>query len=499
MKQTQICLTLTGKTLKEDLEILEKYRPYVDMVELRGDFLQDDENLYMRNFPRLAGIPCILTIRRKIDGGKFDEGEAARTILFARALSFADVENHSSNFQYVDFEDDFSIPSLQDATLAFGTKIIRSSHDMFNPVYNLAERLENMKQSPYEIPKIAFMPHSLDDVTNMFVEAEKLKDRNHILIAMGPLGGPSRILSHKLKNFLTFVSPADIESNLHTLGHLDPIELNDLYHFKNINEDTGIYGITGWPLKKSKSPELHNKGFVKKNINSVYLQVRSEEIKQTINFANQIGMKGFSVTIPHKESVIEYLDEITDQVKKIGACNTVVKKNGKLIGHNTDAYGFEKSLLDFLGVKNLARRKVAIIGAGGAAKAIAYSVKQLKGRACIFNRTESRAKELAEKYGFEYSILNETCLKKLKKYNDIIIQTTSKGMNSTELSNSENDPLYFYEFTGKEIIYDVVYVPEITPIMNRAQKKGCKVCNGYEMLKHQGYKQFELYTGESYD
>lgn len=121
MNTPKICLTLTGKTLAEDLAVLDRYRDYVDIAELRADFLDSDERLRVRDFPEMAGIPCILTLRRKIDGGCFIEGEAARTILFARALSFA-AEDKRKNFQYVDFEEDFHIPSLQDAALAFGTK-----------------------------------------------------------------------------------------------------------------------------------------------------------------------------------------------------------------------------------------------------------------------------------------------------------------------------------------------------------------------------------------
>ena len=205
MERPKICLTLTGTTIRENLETLDKYRDKIDMAELRVDYLNTDERLYVRRFPSLIDVPCILTIRRQIDGGKFVEGEAARTVLFARALSFAD-EDKTRNFAYVDFEEDFHIPSLEDATLAFDTKVIRSFHDMHNPVSDIIGRLKKMTTSGFEIPKIAFMPHSLDDVTNLFREASKLRDNNHILLAMGPMGIPSRILGAKLKNFLTYTS-----------------------------------------------------------------------------------------------------------------------------------------------------------------------------------------------------------------------------------------------------------------------------------------------------
>lgn len=498
MAQPLICMTLTGKTLKEDLELIEKYRKYIDVVELRADHLDDDEKPHIKKFPSMAGLPCILTIRRKVDGGIYTDGEAARAVLFAKALSFVEADQEK-NFAYVDFEEDFQVASLQDAALAYGVRIIRSMHAMNNPIGNLAQKLAKLKVTDYEIPKIAFMPESLDDVKHVFDEARKLKDSNHILLAMGPMGVATRILSAKIKNFLTFTSPQETISKVQNLGHIDPITLNDVYHFRSINEDTRVYGITGYPLLKTSSPELHNAGYQKHKMNAVYIPMPAPNFKDVLNFADSIGVMGMSVTIPHKENVFNEVTDMEKTAKDIGACNTLVRTSeGHWKGYNTDAPGFEKSLLEFLGEKNLAHKKVAIIGAGGASRAIAYAVKELKGKACIFNRTLARAQELADEYGFKAAKLGHESLEILKKYNDVIIQTTSVGMNSTEVSNTDNDPLHFYDFTGKEKILDIIYVPAVTPMMARASKAGCKVCNGYDMLRYQGYEQFRLFTDNDY-
>jgi 3-dehydroquinate dehydratase/shikimate dehydrogenase len=497
MDRPLICLTLTGKTLAEDLALVNKYRASIDIAELRGDFLDGDERLLIREFPRMAGLPCILTIRRRVDGGKFIEGEAARTILFARAMSFADT-NSKNNFAYVDFEEDFHVPSLQDAALAFGTKIIRSVHDMENPIMNISQRLSHLRTTGYEIPKIAFMPHSLDDVTSLFKEAASIKDNGHILIAMGPLGTPTRILSRKLNNYLTYTSAPETNANIAQLGHIDPITLDSVYHFRTINNDTKIFGITGWPLTATSSPVLHNDGYEQHHMNAVYIPIRAEDVQKAITFADTVNVAGLSVTVPHKEKVIDCI-QITDaKVDMIGACNTIVREKGAWAGYNTDAEGFSRALLEFIGRKNLAHMKVAIIGAGGAACAVAYAVSELKGNACIFNRTVRKAKDLADKYNFKYAPLNADSVNLLHKYSDLIIQTTSKGMNATLPFTEDNDPLYFFDFTGNELLFDIVYVPERTPIMEHASEAGCRVSNGYEMLKYQGYKQFELFTGEPY-
>lgn len=492
MARPLVCLCLTGKTLEEDLSIVEKYRDYLDVVELRVDFLEQDERLKIRDFPEMAKVPVILTIRRQIDGGQYVEGEASRTMLFARALSFANSDS-TKNFAYVDFEEDYHVPSLEDAAMAFGTKIIRSFHDMENPVTDIVKKFNSMRKTGFEIPKIAFMPHSLKDVLAVFKQAESLKNSQQILCAMGPLGLPTRLLSEKLNSFLTYTSPSELLGNLLEIGHTDPFTLNNVYRYRKINENTKIFGITGFPLKVTSSPELHNSNFENSNMNAVYIPFKSESIDDAMDFAKQLNIKGFSVTIPHKETVIPLLREIDSEAEEIGACNTVINFNGTWKGYNTDCIGFEKALLEFSKLKNLKHKKVAIIGAGGASRAICYEIKKLGGKACVFNRTLAKARLVAEKYGFEYATLGPENLEKLRKYSDIIVQTTSKGMGATEQSNMDNDPIWFYDFNGKELVYDIVYSPDVTPIMARADAAGCSVCNGFTMLKYQGDAQFELF------
>ena len=475
MNQPLVCMTLTGKTLDENLKLVKKYEKYIDIVELRVDHLDEDEQLYARRFPAMIYQPCILTIRRDIDGGLFTGGEFARTNLYARALAFANPDK-SKNFAFVDFEDDFHIPSIQDAAMAFGVKIIRSYHNMKDPVTNIRERCDIMRKTGYEIPKIAFMPHSLSDVLNLIKEGERMTQYEHILCAMGPLGFPSRILASYTNSFLTYVSPQEVLENTKAIGHIDPVTINDVYHFHSINQDTSLYGITGWPLLKTSSPEIHNKGYAAKGMNAVYIPYRSPLIADTLSFCEGIGVKGLSVTIPHKESVLYYLHEQSPEVVQIGACNTIVRKNNKWLGYNTDAPGFRRALEEFLGPVKIKHKKVAVIGAGGAAKAIVYVLKQMGARVCIFNRTVETAAQLADKYGFNYYQLDAHCA-----------------------ASSENDPIYFYDFRGNELLFDIVYEPAITPVMKRASIAGCRVCNGYKMLEYQGYEQFKLFTGQEYE
>ncbi len=499
MNRPKICLTLTGRTIKEDLALIAKYRNYIDLAELRVDFLDEDETFKIRSFPEQAQLPIILTIRRRVDGGRYESGESSRTMLFARALAFAD-QNPSKNFAYVDFEEDFRIPSLQDGAIAFGTRIIRSYHNMNGTISNLAEKIESMCSSTYEIPKIAVKVNSLSELTAFFREVKKLPEQDRIFCAMGSEGVPSRILSYKLKSFLTYTTAPENMNNTKQLNHLDPVTLCDVYHFRSLNENTKIFGITGYPLLKTLSPEIHNKGYELHKMNAVFVPVRSASIQEAVEFADTVDIQGMAVTVPHKEAVLDYVKEVSEVVGDIGACNTILKRDGYWYGYNTDAGGFREALQEFIEREKIPRYfKVAIIGAGGAAKAVAYTIKKLGGKACIFNRTLSKAKSLAQTYGFSYAGLSEESVGVLEKYSSLIIQTTSKGMGSEEPSNVQNDPIWFYKFMGTEKLFDIVYEPEITPVMKRASDAGCKVSNGYPMLKYQGYRQFKIFTGDDYE
>lgn len=518
VQRPKICLCLTGKTLDEDLAILNKYRSWIDIAELRVDYLASDERLFVRKFPELAGIPCILTIRRRIDGGQYYEGEASRTTLFARALAFADQDSRK-NFAYIDLESDYHVPSLQDAALAFGTRVIRSYHNMNAPVRNLSEMIESMRTTGYEIPKVACMARTLSDVTQIFAQTKDMNDSERIITVMGPYGLPSRILSAKLGSCVTYTTAPEQLENMKAIGHIDPVTLQETYNFRAIDANTELYGITGYPLEVTDSPAIHNKGYREHGMNAVYIPIKAQRIEEAIEFANVAGVKGMSVTIPFKEKILPDMNQLSAEVGEIGACNTAIRRNDEWIGYNTDAIGLKRALCSFLITNNLARRKVAIIGAGGAARAAAYVVKQLRGKACIFNRSLPKAKKLAEHYGFKYAELSPENADLLETYSDLIIQTTPVGMGAVKkertaedevvnsmfdvakepVADAERDPLYFYTFKGHECVYDIIYNPERTPMLERAEEAGCHVENGFSMLRNQAYRQFSLFTGVEYE
>ncbi len=498
MKDTKICLCLTAQTLRQNLEILDTYRERVDIAELRADYLTPDEALNIRKFPELAKIPTILTVRRTCDGGTFSGGESGRTTIFARGLSFAD-HDVNKNFAYVDLEEDYNVPSLQDAALAFGIKIIRSYHNMVDSNFDFNEKMMSMKKTGFEIPKIAYMANSLADVQKVFCEMKNIT-YDHIICAMGSYGVSTRILAKQLGSHLTYCSPPNTDMLTNVIGHLDPIILNDLYGFRTMNKSTQVFGVSGYPLTKTDSPKIHGSGYRKHGLNAVYVPLKSKTAEEIINFSEKTGVKGLSITVPHKETIIPFLSEVSKEVESIGACNTIHKEKNKWIGYNTDAIGFKRALVEFLGTENLKGKKVSLIGAGGSAKAVAYALHELECDVCIFNRTIIKARNIADKYGFKYAGLGLAVHELIEEYSEIIIQTTPIGMGFVKDDPTESgDPLEFYNFQGHEKVYDIIYYPEKTPILERAEKAGCKICNGYNMLHYQAYEQFEIFTGVQYE
>ena len=219
-----------------------------------------------------------------------------------------------------------------------------------------------------------------------------------------------------------------------------------------------LYCVTGWPLKKTRSPEIHNAAYADEGRKAEMVSYPAETVEEALRFAEIAGVRGMAVTIPHKERVMEFLDEIDEAAKEIGAVNTVVFRDGRKIGYNTDEPGFGEAICAFVGRDSLEGLKVALLGAGGAAKAVDCALERLGAAAVeVFHR------------------------RPLTPSFDLIVNATPV------------DPIPEYEFTGSEMVYDLRYEPAETPLMARARAAGCKVENGFSMLEAQARLQRELF------
>jgi shikimate dehydrogenase len=253
-----------------------------------------------------------------------------------------------------------------------------------------------------------------------------------------------------------------------------------------ITKQTILHMVIGDPITHSLSPHMHNAAYKALNIDHAYItcRVKPDDVEKAIQGIKSLKIKGISVTIPHKQTVIKYLDKVTDEAKKIGAVNTIVNDNGYLSGYNTDIFGAINPLKE---LTTLQDKSVAVLGAGGAARAVVYALTKQGAKVTIFNRTLDTAKKLAEDFSCYYQYFDK---KDAIKDMDIIFNTTSVGLNNDET------PLDKTILQKHHIVFDAVYKPYQTRLLKDAKERGAKKISGIEMLLHQGTAQFELFTGE---
>jgi len=474
--------------------LLTKYSKYADIAELRVDCLKPDERFLIRNFPQLADIPVILTIRRDIDGGYFNSGEGARINLMAKGLAFADADRRR-NYAYVDIEEDLNVPNLEEAARTFGTRIIRSYHDRKNTGIDLSAKICSMQRSGDEIVKIAVNVNSTADVINLLEAGKGIAKQDKILIAMGHYGVYSRILSEQFGSYLCYSSILEEPDAIPAApGQIDIRELVNLYNFRNIKKETKIFGIVGNPLTATSSPFFFNTIFNMEGINAVYVPFPSDSLDDFFKLAEELNVSGLTITVPYKEKIISMLNEKSLEVEAIGVCNSIKRSQNGWYGINTDVQGFSGTLLEFLNRQNLKRMRATIIGAGGAAKSAAFELHRLGAKALILNRTEHKARSIAVPYEFAWNCLDKHGMEMMNKYRDIIIQASSAGMTGSDCE----DPAPMYNFHGKEQVMDIVSNPKITHFLKRASDAGCKIINGYDMLIRQAQYQYLHFIGREF-
>ncbi len=474
-----ICLTLSGPTISENLKEFRDNRPFIDIVELRLDLLTPDEQKKASSFPSLVDKPVILTCRRVQDGGKCTMTERSRRTLLISLLN-------EGNFAYVDIEDDVKKNDVENAAKEKGVRIIRSYHDFEGVPEDIFSHINALSKRG-DIAKIAVTPHSILDVVTLFRINEELKDTEKIIIGMGEWGVCTRILYKKMGSILTFGS--SVKNNEIAPGMISVRELKELYKADCVNDRTGIYGIVGNPVMHSLSPQIHNPGFHRINYNAVYCPFPAESIKSFLLLAEYLKMRGFSVTVPFKVDILKYLGNITREVKQIGSCNTVIRVPNMWKGTNTDYYGFLAPIENDISSGRI--KSALVIGAGGAADAVVWALTNRNVKVTVLNRTLDKARKLAARNNSAFDSLDN--YKKYEGKCDLIVQATSCGLNS-----ETDSPIPSFRFTGNEIAYDIVYKPRMTKFLKDAQKKGCTLHFGSEMLISQGKLQFESFTGYHY-
>jgi 3-dehydroquinate dehydratase/shikimate dehydrogenase len=489
-----LCLTLTGSTLVEDRAQVAKNRKWISVAELRLDYLSPSEQEEASVFPSMVDVPVILTFRRVSDGGLCTIGERQRLQILYNAAK--------GDFAYIDLEDDLKKSDLKVKVSPSGEKIdfeaylrmrsiriIRSYHDFEKVPADIYGRISRLAAKG-DIPKIAVTPKSMIDVISLFKVQQELQGiHEKIIIGMGEFGICTRILYRRCGSMLTFCTDGS-GSESPAPGLLDARTMSELYHSDRLDERTHVYGIIGNPIAQTSSPRIHNPGFDAIHYNAVYVPFLVDSVRAFFKLAEMLHIHGFSVTVPHKRDVQPYLGRITREVKQIGACNTVTRIQNMWKGTNTDYYGFLVPIADRIAEKSI--RNALVIGAGGASRAVIWALHNHGIKVTVINRSLDHAKAIAQETMSAYDVL-ENCSRYSGKM-DLVVQTTNVGMAPLE----EMDPVPGLRFTGKEMVYELIYHPAETVFLKRAIAAGCTVVRGKDMLMEQGKLQFEAFTGYHY-
>ncbi|MBH58426.1 MAG: 3-dehydroquinate dehydratase [Planctomycetaceae bacterium] len=447
------------------------------LVELRLDYIR--RAVTLKRLLKDRKCPVVATCRRPQDGGKWTASEAERVILLRAAI----VEG----VDYVDLEEEIA----EDIPRYGSTKRIISMHDFDETPENLEEIHARLASKDADIVKLACMANSPHDVTRML----KLIEQSEIPtvgICMGDIGMSSRLLAGKFGapfSFATFHHERTIAP-----GQLSFQEMKEIYGYESINAETEVFGVIADPVGHSMSPVIHNAGFDHLDMNRVYLPFRvpKDHLDQFIDDAPSLGIRGLSVTIPHKQEVMASLTKIESGARKIGAVNTVVFEGNEIVGYNTDLYGAMVSLAEIAGAdpdeKWLSGKKVLLLGAGGVARAIGVGVKDRGAELMVASRTYEKAVELAAKLEGAPVSWEE----RHSTNADVLVNCTPVGMHP----NMNETPFEEAGLRRGMIVFDTIYNPEQTLLIKQARDHGCRVVTGVEMFVRQAELQFRLFSGE---
>jgi 3-dehydroquinate dehydratase/shikimate dehydrogenase len=267
-------------------------------------------------------------------------------------------------------------------------------------------------------------------------------------------------------------------------GQVTAQDLRSVYRIEQVDVATRVYGVAGDPVSHSLSPIIMNTALRRENVNAVYLALHAKTLKDLLTCVREIPIHGLSITMPYKEAILQYLDNTDSHTTKIGACNTIVRaQDGKLYGFNTDTAGVVRPLEQRIALEGA---RILVLGAGGAARAAVFGLKERGCEVFILNRTPAPAQKLARQA--KARTIKRQDLRKLAF--DVIVNATPVGM-----SNSSESPLNENEINAK-YAFDMVYDPAETRFLKTAKARGAQIIPGIEMFVHQAARQFEIWTGK---
>jgi 3-dehydroquinate dehydratase/shikimate dehydrogenase len=428
---------------------------------------------FMEEYPEAT---LLATCRRHQNGGRFNGSIEEEIRILDAALDAGakavDVEIESAEHVSAKLE-----------SLRSRAWLIISYHNFSGtPAMDpILRRMQKITADAYKIVTTARKPSDNNRVLSL---AKSNPKTNLVLLAMGEAGFPTRVLSPAYGGIYTYAAPNAVEGT--ASGQVSARMLRNMFRVEKFTKAAKVFGVIADPVRHSISPTVHNRAFQARRLDAVYLPflVKPIQLKDFFSLADKLPLAGFSVTIPHKQKVIRYLDSVDPLAKRIGAVNTVWKKAGRWRGTNTDAEGVTAPLAKKV---RLAKSSVLLVGNGGAARGAAFALTEAGASLTITGRNIDRVRALAKVCDGE-PMTREQCL---QKNFDVVVHATPLGM------HPHVDECFFDGAIPGDIVFDMVYNPLETQLIKHAREQGKEVIPGFQMFIEQAVRQFEIWTGES--
>jgi len=473
----KICAVVAAHDAGSMLRQLQQAVRQTRTIELRLDWLANDREI-SRFLGKLGGhtnprLTFIATCRRTEAGGRFRGSIGTQLFNLAQAIR--------AGCTWYDLEIETvrqCPPHLIDALLG-DARQLRSAHFFRRMPQDLVRIARELKKGGPDALKIAAHCNSLADTRKLLRFAHGQKKL--IVIPMSDVALPARIVALRASNGFAYAS---IE-NATAPGQTSLEELKNTYGADRINRQTQVYGVIGDPVAHSLSPAMQNAGFAARRINAIYVPFLVHDLRDFLNSIDTLDIRGFSVTLPHKEKIMKYIDDCDPLAARIGAVNTVVVRGGgQLCGYNTDYLGILRTLAQRMPPR---ASRVLIVGAGGAARAVAFALAQAGSAVCVCARRLRRAQALARDVHGE--AIARSRLR--SEFFDAIVNATPVGMHPA----SGSSPLAERELNCR-LVFDTIYRPRVTRLLQLAARRGIETFSGVEMFVAQGTAQWEIWTGK---
>lgn len=462
-----LCVTIFGPDPESMLRQVEESAPYADLFEWRLDLYSQEALQALFALHRSHKKPLLLTLRSISHGGKFT-GDPKEGVAFLKPFI-------SLQPEYLDVEDTTPQQEVQALQKLFPqASLIFSCHRSEGKTYLPQQGPVKIALQGKSILQVLAMMHTLKKATQPFTG-----------VVTGEIGEPLRVLSKIFGGHIAFAAPNETLSAVY--GQLPAQEMHTLYRYPHLSSNTKICALIGDPVKTSRGPVFHNTAFQRMGEDAIYTRfaVKSNELTSFMHALEPLGIHGLSVTMPHKEAIMEHVVP-SIAAKAIGSVNTLVRQEGRWYGHNTDGLGAIRALSK---VTAFPGKKALVVGAGGTARAIAYELQQKGVHVVLCNRTHSRGEKVAQELGIAFVPFEELTLA-LSSGIDILVQATPVGMSGSDLSAclvpEESLP-------SSLIVLEAVSSPEDTCLVQRARRQGCRVVLGKELFFYQALEQLKLW------